>query len=114
MDRDTIFVRVDPSPGADGTEIRLDLRSRFPYLFARVLRGMAVLFQYGMERHSILRVVKSLGKTSTFSRSSPNFVFKKNLKAVFSTPWLRSLYRKYNSSFIYKGKKNWKEEGKET
>lgn len=42
MDRDTIFVRVDPSPGADGTEIRLDLRSRFPYLFARVLRGMAV------------------------------------------------------------------------
>lgn len=33
---------LDSSPGADGTEIRLDLRSRSPYLFGRVLRGMAV------------------------------------------------------------------------
>lgn len=33
---------LDSSPGADGTEIRLDLRSRSPYLFGRVLRGMAM------------------------------------------------------------------------
>lgn len=101
MDRDTIFVRVDPSPGADGTEIRLDLRSRFPYLFARVLRGMAV-FRNGETLNPSSS--QKFGQNFDFLSKS-NFVFKKNLKAVFSTPWLRSLYRKYNSSFIYKGKK---------